>query len=146
MQWLVLTESLSLAGMSATPIVHIIAGPNGAGKTTFAREFLPRFARCDEFVNADLLAQGLSPFAPERAAFRAGRLMLDRIEELSGQGVHFGFETTLAGKGHLTLLRKIRSKGYAIYLYFLWLPNAEMVVARVAQRVLHGSPIRWRKP
>src|SRR3954468_5399202 len=125
--------------MGDAPILHVIAGPNGAGKTTFAREYLPLFSRCDEFVNADLLAQGISPFAPERVAFRAGRLMLERVQELYGQRITFGFETTLAGKGHLPLLRKIKSSGYEIHLYFLWLPTADMAVQRVAYRVMHGG-------
>lgn len=125
--------------MPEHPIVHVVAGPNGAGKTTFAREFLPQFGRCDEFVNADLLAQGLSPFVPERVAFRAGRLMIERIEEMSGRGVTFGFETTLAGKGHLPLLQRIKSLSYRIHLYFLWLPSAEMAVERVAYRVMRGG-------
>ena len=132
-------RGLSASAMREVPIVHIIAGPNGAGKTTFAREFLPQFAQCDEFVNADLLAQGLSPFAPERVAFRAGRLMLVRIDELSGEGVTFGFETTLAGKGHMPLLRSLRSSGYKIHMYFLWLPSADMAVERVASRVMRGG-------
>jgi predicted ABC-type ATPase len=125
--------------MPETPIVHVIAGPNGAGKTTFAREFLPQFARCDEFVNADLLAQGLSPFAPERVAFRAGRLMLERIEELCGNRVNFGFETTLAGRGHIALFQKIRSSGYGLHLYFLRIASADMAVERVAYRVKRGG-------
>ena len=125
--------------MTARPIVHVIAGPNGAGKTTFARRFLPQFSKCDEFVNADLLAQGLSPFAPERAAFRAARLMLKRIDELHRLGAHFGFETTLAGRGHIALLQRLRTSGYAIHLYFLWLPNVEMAVERVAYRVKQGG-------
>ncbi len=125
--------------MPESPVVHVVAGPNGAGKTTFAREFLPQFGRCDEFVNADLLALGLSPFAPERVAFRAGRLMIERIEELSERGATFGFETTLAGKGHLPLLQRIKSLSYKIHLYFLWLPSADMAVERVAYRVMRGG-------
>ena len=81
-----------------TPNVYIIAGPNGAGKTTFAREFLPFYADCRNFVNADLIAQGVSPFSPEAAAFRAGRLMLDEIELLAKRNEDFGFETTLSGR------------------------------------------------
>ena len=80
------------------PNLYIIAGPNGAGKTTFARKFLPDYAKCLEFVNVDLIASGLSPFAPERAAIHAGRLMLEQIHSLAERGVDFGFETTLAGK------------------------------------------------
>ncbi|MCI0536674.1 MAG: AAA family ATPase [Verrucomicrobiales bacterium] len=121
------------------PVVHIVAGPNGAGKTTFATEFLPHFAQCDDFVNADYLASGLSPFAPERAAFRAGRLMLERIRELARHRVTFGFETTLAGKTYVPILRNLRSGGYEVALYFLWLPNEEMALERVADRVAQGG-------
>ncbi len=81
--------------------LYVIAGPNGAGKTTFAREFLPNFAHCEEFVNVDLIASGLSPFSPEKAAIRAGRLMLKRIRQLSAEEKSFGFETTLSGQGTL---------------------------------------------
>ena len=123
----------------AHPQLHLIAGPNGAGKTTFAREFLPHFVQCREFVNADLLAAGLSPFAPERAALAAGRLMLERIHELAKRRVDFGFETTLAGRGHARVLRAMKSSGYGINIYFLWLPTAEFAMARVADRVRHGG-------
>jgi len=87
------------------PNVYIIAGPNGAGKTTFARKFLPDYADCRNFINADLIAQGMSPFAPESAAFRAGRLMLNEIEFQASRGADFGFETTLSGRGHLKSIR-----------------------------------------
>jgi predicted ABC-type ATPase len=80
-----------------SPSVYIIAGPNGAGKTTFAREFLPLYAECRNFINADLIAQGLSPFAPETVAFSAGRLMLEEIERIAKRGDDFSFETTLSG-------------------------------------------------
>src|SRR5207248_8274994 len=88
-----------------SPSIYIIAGPNGAGKTTFAREFLPNYADCRDFVNADLIAAGLSPFAPQSAAIRAGRLMLEQINSLARQGGDFGFETTLAGHGYRGLIR-----------------------------------------
>jgi predicted ABC-type ATPase len=96
------------------PNVYIIAGPNGAGKTTFARKFLPKYANCRVFINADLIAQGLSPFAPERAAFRAGRLTLDEIEAQAERGEDFGFETTLSGKGHLHVVRGLKRRGYQV--------------------------------
>jgi predicted ABC-type ATPase len=96
------------------PNVYIIAGPNGAGKTTFARKFLPKYANCRVFINADLIAQGLSPFAPERAAFRAGRLTLEEIEAQAERGEDFGFETTLSGKGHLHVVRGLKRRGYQV--------------------------------
>lgn len=125
--------------MSEKPKLHIIAGPNGAGKTTFAREFLPSYADCLEFVNADLLAQGLSPFDPESAAIKAGRLMLDRINELSNKRVTFGFETTLSGRTYINLIKRLQAEGYSVKLYFLWLQSVEAAVARVAERVSQGG-------
>lgn len=91
------------------PNVYIIAGPNGAGKTTFVREFLPHYADCKNFINADLIAQGMSPFAPDSAAFRAGRLILAEIDFLTKRGVDFGFETTLSGRGHLNLICRLKN-------------------------------------
>jgi predicted ABC-type ATPase len=93
------------------PNTYIIAGPNGAGKTTFAREFLPNYANCKIFINADLIAQGMAPFLPESAAFRAGRLMLEEIAFHSARGADFGFETTLSGKGHLQVVRGLKAAG-----------------------------------
>jgi predicted ABC-type ATPase len=78
-----------------SPNLYIVAGPNGVGKTTFARKFLPKYAHCENFINADLIAQGIAPFAPEKASVRAGRIMLEEIEELARKGIDFGFETTL---------------------------------------------------
>ena len=121
------------------PVVYIIAGPNGSGKTTFAKKFLPKYARCTEFINADLLAQGLSPFAPDGAAVKAGRLMLKRIEELSAQRIDFAFETTLAGRTYVKYIRKLKSKGYKVHLFFLWLPKVDLAIARVASRVKQGG-------
>jgi predicted ABC-type ATPase len=121
------------------PTVYVIAGPNGAGKTTFASSFLPDFVHCNEFLNADLIAAGLSPFAPETQNVRAGRLLLERIGELANQRADFGFETTLSGRTYGKLLGDMRASGYRVVLFFLWLPNAEMAVARVANRVKQGG-------
>src|SRR5882672_5424546 len=95
-----------------SPNVYIIAGPNGAGKTTFAREFLPNYADCKNFVNADLIAQGVSPFSPETAAFHAGRLMLEEIDFYAKRGESFGFETTLSGQTYLSSVRNLKKRGY----------------------------------
>jgi len=125
--------------------LYVIAGPNGAGKTTFAREFLPHFAHCDEFVNADLIASGLSPFAPQDMSVRAGRILLGRIKELAGQGKNFGFETTLSGQSYKRWFKRWRAQGYRIHLFFLWLPLEDLAVARVKFRVQmggHGIPER----
>jgi predicted ABC-type ATPase len=121
------------------PNVYIIAGPNGAGKTTFARKFLPKYANCRVFINADLIAQGLSPFAPERAAFRAGRLTLEEIEAQAKRGEDFGFETTLSGKGHQEVLRGLKRRGFEVNIFYLWVPSAELTLARIKERVLRGG-------
>jgi predicted ABC-type ATPase len=121
------------------PTAYVIAGPNGAGKTTFASAFLPDSVYCREFVNADLIAAGLSPFAPEMQAMRAGRLLLTRIKELAEARSDFGFETTLAGRGYVNLFNGLKRSGYRIILFFLWLPSAEMAVSRVAHRVRMGG-------
>jgi predicted ABC-type ATPase len=121
------------------PTVYVIAGPNGAGKTTFAIEFLPDFVNCREFLNADLIAAGLSPFAPETQNVRAGRLLLTRIKELTAAKETFGFETTLSGRGYVRLFKKMRIDGYLVVVFFLWLPSADMAVARVKARVQQGG-------
>ena len=122
-----------------SPTVYVIAGPNGAGKTTFANEFLPDFVNCREFLNADLIAAGLSPFAPETQNLRAGRLLLTRIKELTGGKQDFGFETTLSGRSYVRLLNEMKNDGYRILLFFLWLPSADLAVARVKNRVRQGG-------
>ena len=119
--------------------IVIIAGPNGAGKTTFAREFLPNEANCPIFVNADLIAAGLSPFAPELAAFKAGRLMLEEIASHVKRGESFAFETTLAGLTYTQMIPSWRASGYKVELAFLSLPDAEMAIERVANRVQQGG-------
>jgi len=119
--------------------ILIIAGPNGAGKTTFAREFLPNEANCPVFVNADLIAAGLSPFQPEVAAVRAGRIMLEQIHDYVRRGISFAFETTLSGRGYAHLIPQWRDSSYIVKLFFLQLPNPEMAIARVRQRVREGG-------
>jgi predicted ABC-type ATPase len=119
--------------------IIIIAGPNGAGKTTFAREFLPREAGCPDFINVDMLAAGLSPFAPERAALRAGRLMLEEIRRRVARGDSFAFETTLSGRHYARLIPTWRAAGYHVKLIFLALPTPDLAVARVRARVAQGG-------
>jgi predicted ABC-type ATPase len=121
------------------PTVYVIAGPNGAGKTTFASEFLPDFVQCREFLKADLIAAGLSPFAAETQTVRAGRLLLERIGELASERADFGFETTLSGRTYVRLLGDMRQNDYRVVLFFLWLPSADMAVARVENRVKQGG-------
>jgi len=122
-----------------TKNVYIIAGPNGSGKTTFANEFLPEYAKCPNFVNADLIAQGLSPFSPRAAAIKAGRLVLEQIRSLAAKNADFAFETTLSGKSYVRLLTTLKNKGYAINLFFLWIPNAEFALGRIKDRVASGG-------
>lgn len=119
--------------------VVIIAGPNGAGKTTFAREFLPNEANCPAFINADLIAAGLSPFNPEAASVRAGRLMLKEIDEMVRLRKSFAFETTLSGRAYLHKIKQWQMLGYHVKLLFLSLPTADVAVARVAARVSQGG-------
>lgn len=121
------------------PNLYIIAGPNGAGKTTFARKFLPQYVKCLEFVNADLIARGLSPFVPERAAIHAGRLMLEQIHSLANRGLNFGFETTLSGKTYMKLLYDLKKKGYNIHLFFLWIRSVKLALDRIELRVRNGG-------
>jgi predicted ABC-type ATPase len=119
--------------------VIIIAGPNGAGKTSFARSFLPEEAQCLRFINADLIAAGLSPFAPETAAFKAGRLMLQEMANCVQKGESFAFETTLSGLHYLVRIRQWQEQGYHVSLFFLYLPDVETAIARVAERVKQGG-------
>lgn len=119
--------------------IVIIAGPNGAGKTTFAREFLPTDADLPNFVNADLIAAGLSPFAPELVAFKAGRLMLETIADYTKRGESFSFETTLSGLTYAQMIPAWRASGYLVKLIFLSLPGIEIALERVATRVEQGG-------
>jgi predicted ABC-type ATPase len=125
--------------------IYIIAGPNGSGKTTFAKKFLPDYAECPNFVNADLIAQGLSPFLPRSVAIKAGKLVLAQIHEFAGKGVDFGFETTLSGKSYVKLLKKLKEEGYQLHLFFLWIPGPQLAIDRIKGRVAEGGhdvPVR----
>lgn len=128
-----------MRGETGQPKAYIIAGPNGSGKTTFAREFLPHYAQCLDFVNADLIAGGLSPFDPTRAAIHAGRIMLEEIRSLSGNRKDFGFETTFSGRTQADLLRRLKKQGYHIHVFFLWLPNVKLALERIRSRVDEGG-------
>lgn len=119
--------------------IIIVAGPNGAGKTTFAREYLLKEGRCPDFVNVDLIAAGLSPFDPDRAAIRAGRIMLAEIQRRVRKGESFAFETTLSGHGYTRMIPSWRRAGYRVKLVFLSLPHPELAIARVAARVAQGG-------
>ncbi|MDB5802338.1 MAG: hypothetical protein JWL63_3277 [Rhodocyclales bacterium] len=125
--------------MSDERKIVIIAGPNGAGKTTFAREFLPQEAHCPVFINADLIAAGLSPFSPEAVAVKAGRIMLKEIAEKLAAEQSFAFETTLAGLSYARQIPDWRTRGYRVKLFFLSLPNVDVAISRVAARVAQGG-------
>jgi predicted ABC-type ATPase len=122
-----------------TPHLIIIAGPNGAGKSTTAPALLQGALGVTEFVNADVIAQGLSAFNPERAAFHAGRVMLERLQQLAGVREDFAFETTLASRTFAHWIESLKQTGYAFHLLFLWLPSPEFAIARVAERVRMGG-------
>jgi predicted ABC-type ATPase len=121
------------------PTCFIIAGPNGAGKTTFALRYLPQIAGCRNFVNADLIAYGLSPFDSLSAQYEAGRLFLREIYANIDKRVDFAFEATLAGRSHISLLKKLRQNGWRIVLFFLWIPDAAFSKSRVRERVAQGG-------
>ena len=121
------------------PNLYIIAGCNGAGKTTASFNVLPQFLNCREFVNADEIAKGLSPFCPESVAIQAGKLMLERIETLLTDNVSFAIETTLATRSYKNLVLKAQEKGYNVSLLFFWLESPEMACERVHKRVSEGG-------
>ena len=120
------------------PDIYVIAGPNGAGKTTAAFEVLPELG-CIEFVNADLIAVGLSPFNPDSEAIKAGRLLLTKIKELAESKQDFAFETTLASRSFLPFLKDCKKNGYSIHLIYFYLANSTLALNRVKQRVQKGG-------
>jgi predicted ABC-type ATPase len=119
--------------------IIVLAGPNGAGKTTFAKSFLPNEAACTTFINADLIAAGIAPFAPESAAIAAGRLMLEMVQKQVASGNSFALETTLSGMGYARMIPQWRALGYTVELFFLSLPRVDYAVERVAKRVAQGG-------
>jgi len=125
--------------MSKNPHIFIIAGPNGAGKTTSAASLLPDFLKCEEYVNADGIAAGLSQFKPEAVALGAGRVMISRIHELIKQRKSFAFETTLSSRSFVSLLKECKREGYSTSILFLWLQSPALAIKRVALRVSKGG-------
>jgi predicted ABC-type ATPase len=121
------------------PRCIVIAGPNGAGKTTFAREYLPHGARVIHFVNADLIAAGLSPFQPELVALSAGRLLLRELDRLAAARVDFAFESTLSGRSYASRIRRWRTAGYRVEFVFLRLASPQLALRRIAARVRQGG-------
>lgn len=121
------------------PTCYVIAGPNGAGKTTFAMRYLPRIVSCRNFVNADMIAQGLSPLDTRSVEAEAARIFLRRLNELIEDRADFAFETTLSGRSYVRLFRRLRNTGFDIVLFYLWIPGVEFSAARVASRVENGG-------
>lgn len=132
-----MTEARTAATLS--PSVVVLGGPNGSGKSTAAPRLLRGSLRVEEFVNADTLAQGLSAFRPEDVALDAGRIMLRRLGELEEQRKSFAFEATLASQALARRLARLKTHGYAVHIVFLWLPTADLAIARVAERVRAGG-------
>ena len=120
-------------------VLYVIAGCNGAGKTTASFTILPEMLDCREFVNADEIAKGLSPFQPESVSFDSGRIMLKRINELMNEGNNFAFETTLSTRSHKERIESAKKKGYSVVLLFFWLQNSDLAKERVKIRVLEGG-------
>ena len=125
--------------MPERPICHVVAGPNGSGKSTFALRYLPDFAGSVEYVNPDLMAQGMSPTDIRLSAIKAGKLTLERIAQLISERASFAFETTLSGRGHLRLLSEAKAAGYQIAIYYLWMPEPAALPLRIGHRVLAGG-------
>jgi predicted ABC-type ATPase len=121
------------------PIIYLIAGCNGAGKTTFAKSFLPHEAKCLNFLNADLIAQGLSPLNARAAAMKAGRLLLAEFHAFVTRHETFAFESTLSGTTYIRQLKQAKRHGFRLYLHYLWLPNPAIAIARVRDRVKMGG-------
>lgn len=119
--------------------LYIISGCNGAGKTTASYSVLPKLLDCKQFVNADEIAKGLSPFCPESVAIQSGKLMLLRIEELLAADETFSIETTLATRSYSELVKRAHEKGYKVTLLYFWLSSPELAVERVARRVSEGG-------
>lgn len=119
--------------------LHVIGGANGAGKTTTAVHLLPDFLACHEYVNADAIAAGLSPFRPQTVALQAGRLMIERVHALAESKEDFAFETTLASRSFVPFLRNCQSGGYGVHVIYLWLQTVELAVERVRRRVASGG-------
>jgi predicted ABC-type ATPase len=121
------------------PNLYIISGCNGAGKTTASFTILPEMLDCREFVNADEIAKGLSPFKPENVSFQAGRIMIERIDELLNTRVDFAFETTLTTLSYLNTIKKAKEKGYSVTLLYFWLNDVNLAIERVKIRVSEGG-------
>ena len=118
---------------------YIIAGPNGAGKTTFALQYLPQLTNCNNFINADMIAAGLSPLAPDKSQIKAARLFLSEIKKYTSKTQTFAFETTLSGKSYHNMIKKMQKENWKIELIYLWIPSIAFSALRVQERVQEGG-------
>ena len=134
-----MTSAEASNAREAAPQLYVIAGPNGVGKTTFAMTFLPEVVECLDFLNADEIARGLSPLDPERAAARAGRVLISEIRRRIERRESFATETTLSGRGFASLVRDARCAGFSTRMYFLWAQSVDITIGRVRERVAHGG-------
>ncbi|MFR1320210.1 MAG: Zeta toxin family protein [Akkermansia sp.] len=125
--------------MDSTPQCPIVAGPNGAGKTTFALDYLMHETNCRSFINADMIAQGLSPLKPEAVQVKAGKLFLEELERHLKQRESFCFETTLSGSSYFQKIKQWKKDGWRIVLHYLWIPNAQFSALRVQEKVAQGG-------
>ena len=132
-------EGASPYAAAGKPDCFIIAGSNGSGKTTFAREFLPNYAGCTNFINPDLIASGISPFKPENAVISSGRIVLQQIYENSLSGRSFSIETTLSGRTYFNVFSDLKTRGYQLHMFYLWIPTPDMAIRRIKQRVENGG-------
>lgn len=119
--------------------LYLMSGPNGAGKTTASLQILPKFLQVYEYVNADEIARGISPFNPEFVAIQAGKIMLKRLDYLANLGIDFAFESTLSGRNYLKFLRKCQNLGYTVNIIYFWLQTPELAIERVQRRVESGG-------
>lgn len=125
--------------MAESPICYIIGGPNGAGKTTFAQRYLPHYNKSELFVNSDLIAKGLSPFNPETENIFAAKIMIEQIEKYAAQKITFAFESTISGKTYIDRIKRMKSEGYKITLFYIMLEDVEISLRRIEERVQKGG-------
>ncbi len=118
---------------------YVIAGSNGSGKSIFAEEFLPYYTYCDNFINADLIAKGISPFTPDKARIKAGRLVFSLINDFIKKKESFAFETTFSGKTYVNIIQQLKLTGYKIHIFYLWIPSVDLALQRIDDRVRQGG-------